>query len=519
VARLSVRRQDAFAGLALALAWLGAYVPHFDRGGFYSDDWNFAAIYEDGARDGFSGGLSALLDISSSRPLGTLYAAGRYALFGLDPTGHLVVAGVLWLIVALLFFALLRALGLCPLHAGAIALLALLFPLADSTRLWPAASALNLGLALYLGGTLAALAGLRLRGARALALHAIAVALYLASVVTYEVTTIAILLSFALYRLRTSWRRALGRWAVDVAAVGVVLLLATTQSTVDRAPLTALPERVGEVTAGALSVLSWAVVPLGGTTDLSAARVAGGLIVVVVLAAALRAAAGGERAALVRRWLMVAAAAAAAIAAGYLVLLPVEGYNPAHRGIANRLNVFSSLGIATFVYSLSMLAGLVLAWRWGRRAALGVGLGLVAILAVGYSARLLSDERNWHDAAVDQREVLDAIRGSPRPATRDRFVAFQVPAFTAPGVPVFHETWDLTGALRLLWRDYSLDAYPANNGRVIACRRGGTYVVGGGATRLPYGRTRFFGARTGRSRRVGSRADCERSMRAVLGSG
>jgi hypothetical protein len=84
---------------------------------------------------------------------------------------------------------------------------------------------------------------------------------------------------------------------------------------------------------------------------------------------------------------------------------------------------------------------------------------------------------------------------------------------------VFHETWDLTGALRLLWRDYSLDAYPANNGRVIACRPGGTYVVRGGAIRLPYGRTRFFSATTGRSWRVGSRADCERSMRAVLGSG
>jgi hypothetical protein len=195
------------------------------------------------------------------------------------------------------------------------------------------------------------------------------------------------------------------------------------------------------------------------------------------------------------------------------------GYNPAHRGIANRLNVFSSLGISALVFSLAMLAAILLVWKRGPRATTAVGVGLAAVLAAGYAVRLRSDEGHWHDAAVDQRRVLDTIRGSPRLPADDRFVAFQVPAFTAPGVPVFHETWDLTGALQLLWGDYSLQAYPANNGRVVVCRRAGPYVLGGTATRLAYGRTRFFGARTGRSRRIGSRGDCERSMRVVLGSG
>jgi hypothetical protein len=519
MARLRAGQQDAVAGLVLALAWLAAYVPHFDRGGFYSDDWSFAAIYEDGARDGFSGGLSALLDVSSSRPVGTLYAAVRYDLFGNDPTGHMVVAGLLWLLVVLLFFALLRLLRLPPLHAGGIALLALLFPLADSTRLWPAASALNLGIALYLAGTLVALAGLGRTGPRSAAMHAVAVALYVASVLTYEVTIVAVLLSFALYRSRADWRRALVRWGVDVGAIAAVLLLATTQSTVEREPITALPSRVGEVTAGALSVVSWAVVPLGDTNHLSAARVLGGLLVLVVVAAALRFAVDGERAAAVRRWLAVAAGGVVATVAGYVVLLPVMGYNPAHRGIANRLNVFSSLGISALVFSLAMLAAILLVWKRGPRATTAVGVGLAAVLAAGYAVRLRSDEGHWHDAAVDQRRVLDTIRGSPRLPADDRFVAFQVPAFTAPGVPVFHETWDLTGALQLLWGDYSLQAYPANNGRVVVCRRAGPYVLGGTATRLAYGRTRFFGARTGRSRRIGSRGDCERSMRVVLGSG
>jgi hypothetical protein len=514
---MRVTRQDVAAGLVLAAVALVGYGPYVKDGGFYSDDWSFAAIYEHAARDGFSAGFSGLLDIASSRPVGTAYAAVRYELFGLDPTGHLVVAGLLWLAVAVLFYALLRTLGLSALPACSIALLALLFPLADSTRLWPAASALNLGISLYLAGTLVALAGLRTTGLRSAAMHAAAVALYLASVLTYEATTVAVVLSFALYSLQARGRRVLVRWAVDVAAVGVALLVATTQSPVERAPISELPHRAGEVISGGLMVISWSVLPLGGTTHLSIARLLGGLIVVVVIAAAIRQAVTGERAAALRQWLIAAAAGVVAIAAGYLVLLPVDGYNPAHRGIANRVNAFSSLGMAVLVYSLAMLAALLVS-RWGRRTTTALAIGLVAVVAVGYAARLRSDERNWRDAAEDQADILDTIRGSPRLGDGDRLVAFQVPAFAAPGVPVFHETWDLTGALRLLWRDDSLEAYPANNGRVVVCRAGGVYVIAGDTTGLPYGRTRFFSADTGRSQRIGSRAACDTWMRAALTS-
>jgi hypothetical protein len=513
------------AGLVLAAVALVGYGPYVGEGGFYSDDWNFAAIYQHATGDGVWPGFSALLDIASSRPVGTAYAAGRYALFGLDPTGHLVVAGLLWLAVAGLLYALLRMLGMSPLYGCAIAVLALLFPLADSTRLWPAASALNLGIALYLAGTIAALAGLRATGARSVVLHGVAVILYLASVLTYEATTVAVLLSFGLYSLRARGRRVAVRWAVDAAAVGVALLVATTQSPVERAPISELPHRAGEVISGGLMVISWSVVPIGGTTHFSPARLLGGLIVVAIVAAAIRRvikpgahapgppprlwlAVGDERSAELRRWLTVAAGGVVAIAAGYLVLLPVDGYNPAHRGIANRVNAFSSLGMAVLVVSLAMLAALLVS-RWSRRATTALAMGLVGVVAVGYASRLYSDEGNWHDAAVDQDRILDTIGASPPLGDGDSLVAFRVPAFAAPGVPVFHETWDLTGALRLRWGSDSLEAYPANNGRVITCRPAGVHVTADDPRDLSYGRTRFFAADTGRSQDIGSRAACE----------
>jgi hypothetical protein len=492
----------------LSVVALLAYGSYTLRGGFYSDDWNFAADYEAVSADGFFAGVGNLLDISVSRPVGTVYAAARSELFGLDPTGHLVLAATLGLAVAVLFYAVIRVLGMQPLHAGPIALLTLLFPLADSTRLWATGSAASLAVCLYLGGVLLALAALSRRGPAAVAMHAVSVALYAASLVTYEFTLVPILLSVLVYWHRVPGRAALRRWAVDAAAVVAVLALATSQTTVPREPISALPERVAEVTAGALSVVSWSVVPVGGTSDVSPARLLGGLIVVVVLGAALARLRRGGRAAQLRPWLITAAAATVVIAAGYLVLLPAAGYNPAHRGIANRVNGFSALGIAALVYALVMLAALQLGDRL-RRPAAPIALALTALLAVGYVVRLQSDERDWRDAADAQERVLDDLAGTRPPPAGGALAAFHVPAFAGPGVPVFHQSWDLSGALRLRWDDYSLSAYPVNNGRTVECAGTAVQVTGEEErAQLPYGRTRFYDAANGRSAPIRSRAGC-----------
>jgi hypothetical protein len=492
----------------LSVVALLVYGPYTLRGGFYSDDWNFAADYEAASADGFFAGVGNLLDISVSRPVGTVYAAARSELFGLDPTGHLVLAAALGLAVAVLFYAVLRALGMQPLHAGPVALLTLLFPLADSTRLWATGSAASLAVCLYLGGVLLALAALSRHGPAAVVMHAVSVALYAGSLVTYEFTLVPVLLSVLVYWQRVPGRAAIRRWAVDVVAMVAVLGLATSQTTVPREPISALPERVAEVMAGALSVVSWSVFPFGSTSDVSPARLLGGLIVVVVLGAALARLRRGGSAPALRTWLITAAAATVVVAAGYLVLLPAAGYNPAHRGIANRVNGFSALGIAALVYALVMLAALQLGERL-RRPAAPIALALTALLAVGYVVRLHSDERDWGDAADTQERVLDDLAETRPPPLGGGLAAFHVPAFAAPGVPVFHQSWDLTGALRLLWDDHSLQAYPVNNGRTVVCAPGNVKVTGDDETaQLQYGRTRFFDDANRRSTPIRSRAGC-----------
>jgi hypothetical protein len=399
-----------------------------------------------------------------------------------------------------------------PLHAGSVALLTLLFPLADSTRLWATGSAASLAVCLYLAGILLALAALPRRGPVALAMHTGSVLLYAASVMTYEFTLVPVLLSALLYWYRVPGRGAIRRWMIDVVAMVAVLGLASSQTTVPREPISALPERAIEVSAGALSVVSWSVFPVGGTSDFSLARLVGGLIVLAVLGTALARLRRGGRAAELRRWLIVAALATVVIAAGYLVLLPAAGYNPAHRGIANRVNGFSALGIAALAYALVMLAALQLGDRL-RRPVAPFAVALTALLAVGYAVRLQSDERNWRDAADAQQRVLDRVANTRPPPAGGALAAFHVPAFTAPGVPVFYQSWDLTGALQLLWDDYSLQAYPVNNGRTVACAAADVAVTGEDERgRLPYGRTRFFDAATGRSVAIRSRAGCRASV-------
>jgi hypothetical protein len=74
---------------------------------------------------------------------------------------------------------------------------------------------------------------------------------------------------------------------------------------------------------------------------------------------------------------------------------------------------------------------------------------------------------------------------------------------------VFHQSWDLSGALRLRWDDYSLSAYPVNNGRTVECAGTAVQVTGEDErAQLPYGRTRFYDAANGRSAPIRSRAGC-----------
>jgi hypothetical protein len=426
------------------------------------------------------------------------------------------------------FYLLLRTLGLERRHAGPIAALSLLFPWADSTRLWATASINNVAVILYLLGVVTALRGLDHSGRRSVLMHAGAVALYVLSVLTYELAAVAALASVFLYRYRSSWRRALTRWAADVLAIGAALAYTAATTVKHVAPLDDQVFNAAKMARGAASLLAAAFVPVGDPPRL----VVGLALLMLAATAALVVWHGdGEDPAVaeLRRWLVLAAAAVGGTAAAYAMLVPAASFTPLLPGLENRINLLAAPAIVTLVYALVMIAAL-LAFRrvrpW-RRWSLYAATAATVLLAVGYAVKLADDEDAWERAAKDQQRALVTMREAvPSPPVGGTIYTFGQPGEAAPRVPVFYATWDLTSAARLRWRDFALEAYPAFKGARFACLRhrvlprrlptpyGDLDPRDNSADRtVPYGKALFMDVRTRSHEVIDDRSECLLAIR------
>ena len=206
----------------LALVAVAVFGSHVAAAGFLQDDWDLQSQSRFAPQDGLWGAYeqAASMRFFDYRPVVSLVFATTHELLGTNVSAHLALAAAIGVLVSVLLHRLLRELGVGALPAAALALLSLLYPFSDTTRLWAAGGVNNLGVVLYLLGTLLALRGLRAGGGRAaVMLHSGALLLYVLSVLTYQVAAPLALLSGLVYALRAPWRSVLPRWALDVVAV------------------------------------------------------------------------------------------------------------------------------------------------------------------------------------------------------------------------------------------------------------------------------------------------------------
>jgi len=518
-----VRRQlhrgpeTLLAGAALVGLAFAVLFPHVRDGGFYSDDWGNAASYH------FDGWWQSSVhewrhDIPQ-RPILALLHPLPYAAFGVDPTGTLALAVALAALTSAAFFAFLRALGIERRHALPLAALSLLFPWSDATRLWPTGSANNVAVIAYFAGTVVALRGLdlvRVDRRRSRVCHGIAAALYAASILTYEVAPMAILLSGLLYRTRATWRELRARWAFDAGLV--VVLLAIALRVTSRVRHVGSPaERIADIphfVGQTLTLFASMFVPPGASAPWTASwglpspatgKVA--VLVAVAVVVALAAVRSGSNAVL-RRWLVRAAGGAVAVAAAYFMFLG-SGLVPLfYPGVDDRSNTLAAYGFVVVAYSVVVLAASLLSR--GRRPVTTV-LVAVGALAVGagFVARVRDDMHRYDAATVEQRHVLERLRlALPHLAPASTIYTFDYPAEVAPGVPIFKYTWDLKGAVRLAWNDRTLAAAPVYDRRAACGAREVTAPELGAASAAAYGHVVFVDVATGRTRRIGSRTAC-----------
>jgi hypothetical protein len=482
-----VRRDLALVAGALLLLGAAAYGPQVANGGLYWDDWQNAMH----AR--FGGPLDAPdRPVFGYRPVLTILLTLQYEALGASPVPLLALAALFGVSTSWALYLVLRTLGFGR-EAFVPALLLLVFPWTDSTRMWNTASFDTLAVTFYLLGLVAAIHGLR-TGRRPFV--AASAALYLAAAWTYEILAVAVLFSVAVYLIVAPRRAALRRFGLDALIAAIAIGLVALGTT--REPI-AFGDQVDHaltLASQSFSLLSRALFPFA---DLPG--VVGAIVLVVAAAVALH----GRR----RTELRLLGVGALGVAAGYALFIPAPlHYEPLAPGTTNRMNVLAAVGFVLIVFAVLRVVG--------RRNALAVAL-LMAVVGSGYLNRVYDDQEGWERSARVQGQVLTAVRTSlPDPPGAATIYTFGAPSFVAPGIPSFSLAFDLRAAVRLEYDDASLSAYPVRGFDVMRCFGGSLHPVGGTYGEVHgarYGEAWFVNVPRRAAVRIDDAAECRRWAR------
>lgn len=443
---------------------------HVAEGGRYSDGWSIAARIRFDAGGAFGATVDRMIDSLGARPLAAVYVASVGTLLPEDVAVQLGLQAALAGVASLLFFIVLRTAGLAAGWAGAAAVLSFIFPWADATRLWTAAAPYQLCVIFFFAGVLAALRGLRAEDGGWI-WHSVAVALYLLSLLVNEAASIAILLAGLLYVAVAGWDRAKLGWAIDVAvivsAIAILYGLSRTARSVPGIETTLagvyhLPDQGGRLLLEAFVPLP--IPTLGRALILLC--VAGGVSL------ALLRLNRSSRAELVRPVALVALSLAA-LGAAWVPFLGAELW-PSSPGVDNRGNLMAAFVFALLVTAVSYLVGSIVA-RALRTRSLGtlIAAALVAIIGTGWAVTAHGHVDDYARATRSQERLLSGLKAAiPSPGSNSTLYVVGQAAQSAPGVPIFSQTWDLKAAVQLEWNDPSLRAFPIVGLARLRCRQG-----------------------------------------------
>jgi hypothetical protein len=441
---------------------------------------------------------------------------------GTDPAVHHIVAALLTLACTVAFFFVLRGLRFEARDAIPIALLALLFPWASSVRLWPTGALNNFAVLLLFAGFLIALRGLRIEGRRGILVHLAATACYVASILTYEVTTVVALFAWTAYTWLGGWRAALPRMALDIPAIAAAAIYTGENTNKHVETLAEQLAHIPDVAGDGANVITGALLPVSVPADISPAVTAIALaaaLAVLVLAVLRSGAPANPERAPRARWPLVAAAALGALALCWAIYIPQAFYTPTFRGVEDRVNILALYPAAVLVWALLRSAGSLLP-RNGYALAV---VGTIAV-AIGYGIQDLRQQDKWLRSTELQPKVLAAVE---RADARDGAVVlvFDYPAETARGVPVLNVNYDLKPAARLV-TSTDIDTYPVFEGSTIRCSPKGVAIdylatplyqrislaEEGTAKLQPYSNVVFVDVGTSRHEVIRSRAQCARAL-------
>ena len=518
-------RADILVGFGLFALGLIAFLPYVRAGGFLNDDFVEQWWAHFG---GFGRAFDILIHGWPRRPLGAVYFASVHTLLGNHQHWQLAWAAGLRILVSVALFGVLRELHIDRFAAGGAAALAMIFPFSDADWLWAAEGQVDLAVALWLFGLWAALRATR-RSAHGWTLHTVAVILYAASILLYEITLLATAIGGALYLVRAPRRAALRRWGVDLVVCGAVFLFVTSRqirlwSGSDQHQTQDLHDTLrhaGLIVDQGLTLMARSVFPFGeparGVVALCALA-----IIATAGAIASRTSDHELRHALVRM-LSLGAGGILVTGAGWAMVAsakPQDWYLPLATGISNRTNVLAGIGFSLLAVALASLLGLLVSKGASARTrsagAAVLALIMIGVTGVGYLTHVANDRSTWLRAQRLRGSVLRAARiAFPIPPTNSSIIASGVPLWAGPTVPVFATSVDLMGAVDVMWNDITIAALPAAPASV-GCNASGISVAEIGATApAPYGRTFILDVPTNQAIRISNQAECQAVARAA----
>lgn len=133
------------AGVVLLSAVL--YVPTL---GFSGDDWTYLGYAHTAEDPSFFGVFRDMFGPHlRMRPVQFLYIAALYKVFGMEPLGYHIVNTLVLAVGAVLFYLVLRRVGVSRLFAVAVPLVYALLPHYSTNRMWMAAFQIGLSMTLY----------------------------------------------------------------------------------------------------------------------------------------------------------------------------------------------------------------------------------------------------------------------------------------------------------------------------------------------------------------------------------
>ncbi len=455
----------------LALVVLLSVETYIDRLGFYSDDWSFLGEFSLSKDKSLLGLIkTATTPNTLMRPMQNVYDALLFWLFNTEPFGYHLINALVFVLIILLFYFILRKLRVPRVIALTVPLVYALLPNYSTDRFWYASFQVNLSMLFFLISTYAGLQALSLKDLKALAWKIVSIFSLIISALSYEVILPLVLLNAILF-LNPVEKLRVGKEKLQSHTVFIIvnfialfyLVIFKAKTTVrlgdfnypgDIVHLLVSTIHTGFFELGLKLPYLWGQI-LVNYPD--AATLTLGFILYVVIFFYLYLTISKSYisfpSSLFMRNLVLIGVAIFFLGYAIFAVNNKVGFSPT--GIDNRVAIAASMGMAfVIVGGVGWLSRKFLSEKYAK----GLFCILIAIMASGGFIIIATLASCWNAAYFQSKTVLlDIQHNLPTLPHNSVFILDGVCPYTGPGI-VFESQWDLKGALQIIYHDPTIQA-------------------------------------------------------------